>query len=72
MAMYLFNICADAPDPGGTNTTENLAYNDMESVLEIIPEHALQIGNAIAEHDNANSEHPEQTQVLKLLFFVHE
>ncbi len=72
MVAYLLNICADAPDLGSTRAAENLAYNDMESVLEIILEHALQMENAIPEHNDADNEHPEHTQALKLLFFVHE
>lgn len=59
MAMYLFNICADAPDLTLPGSPENLAYNDMESVLEIVLEQGLQVENAMPEHEDADAQHPE-------------
>ncbi len=65
MALYLSNICADAPDPGLPGTPENLAYNDIESVVEILLEHALHFENAVPEHDDADCEQPENTRPAK-------
>jgi hypothetical protein len=66
MALYLFNICADAPDPGLPGTPENLAYNDIESVVEILLEHTLHVENAVSEHDDADGEQPENSRPTKV------
>ncbi len=65
MALYLFNICADAPDPGLPGTPENLAYNDIESVVEILLEHTLHVENAVPEHDDADCNQPENSRPIK-------
>lgn len=65
MALYLFNICADAPDPGLPSTPENLAYNDIESVLEILLEHTLYFENAVPEYDDADCDQPENSRPIK-------
>ncbi len=65
MALHLLNVCADAPDPGLPGTPENLAYNDIESVVEILLEHTLHVENAVPEHDDADCEQPENSRPIK-------
>jgi len=51
MALHIFNISVDTPDAEPDFKPEDLSYNDMESVVEIILEKYLGYDDAIAEHD---------------------
>ena len=55
MALYLLNICVDSPD-FHKNTPENLTINDQESLIELVVEQVLDLGNIIPEQDDADSE----------------
>jgi len=55
MALLIFNCSVDTPDPQSENVPEDLSYNDMESVVEIVLEEVLDIENAIAEHDDTDT-----------------
>jgi hypothetical protein len=46
----------DTPDPQPENVPEDLTYNDMESVVEIVLEQVLDINNAIAEKDDTDTD----------------
>lgn len=70
MAMHIFNFCADAPDVGPPRSPENLAYNDIESVLELVLEHGMNIENAIPEQEDPNCPQPEGNPTLKLTSFL--
>jgi len=61
MALYLFNISADAPDASSAGVHENLAYNDVETVVEWALEDMLGIENAIPEHDDPDREDGESS-----------
>jgi len=52
MAFYLLNISVDAPDVSRPGMAENLAYNEMESVVEFFLEDLLCIADAVPEHDD--------------------
>lgn len=56
MALHIFNISVDTPDADPDSKPEDLSYNDMESVVEIILEKCLDYDNAIAEHDEADED----------------
>ncbi len=51
-AIQILNCSVDAPDVKPEHVAENLAYNEMESVIEIVLEKGLEIKNAIPEHDD--------------------
>lgn len=56
MALHIFNCSVDTPDPQPDNVPEDLTYNDMESVVEIVLEQVLDINNAIAEKDDTDTD----------------
>jgi len=62
MALYLLNCCIDAPDAHNRWKQESLAYNEQESVIEIVVESVLGFGDVIAEYDDAD---PEDDYSLK-------
>lgn len=62
MAVHFFNLCADTPDLRPSNVPENLAYNDIESVVEMFLEQGLCLENAVPEYDDADEEQPENSR----------
>jgi hypothetical protein len=56
MAVHIFNCSVDTSDAQPESIPEDLSYNDMESVAELVLEKVLDIENAIAEHDENDSE----------------
>lgn len=61
MALYMLNVCIDAPDVL-TYLPENLSYNDQESIIEVVLEKVLGYENAIPEYDDNDF---GQTSILK-------
>jgi hypothetical protein len=56
MALHILNCSVDTPDPQPENVPEDLSYNDMESIVEIVLEQVLDIDNAIAEKDDPDTD----------------
>jgi hypothetical protein len=52
MALHILNCSVDTPDPQPENIPEDLSYNDMESIVEIVLEEGLNIKDAIPEADD--------------------
>lgn len=71
MALYLLNCCVDAPDASSRWKSENLHYNEQESVIELIIEKALGYGDVIPEYDDtdAGNETPSKKN-FSVDFFV--
>lgn len=68
LAAYLLNISVDAPDVL-SNKTEDLTFNDLESVIEIVVEKILDFENSIKELDDNDTEH--QSPIKKNLQIDH-
>jgi hypothetical protein len=56
MAVHIFNCSVDTPDPNPESIPEDLCYNDMESIIEIVLEQIFEIDNAIAEHEENDTD----------------
>lgn len=56
LAVHFLNISVDSEDIRPDYTAEDLSINDQESVVEIVLEQFLDIENAIAEHDESDTE----------------
>jgi hypothetical protein len=69
VALTIFNISVDTPDPYPDSTPENLSFNDIETVIEWLAETVFQIENAIPEHDDADDSHPLKVEKSIDLFF---
>ncbi len=52
LAFTILNCSVDSPDRLPFNTTEDLSYNDMESVLEVVIEKVLDCDNFFVEYDD--------------------
>jgi hypothetical protein len=51
LVFLIFNYSIDVPDYYGDQVTEDLTYNDIESISELVLEVVLQIKDAVPEHD---------------------
>ena len=71
MAAHIFNCSVDTPDAQPDYIPEDLSYNDMESVAEIILEKVLSIKDAVAEHEE-NDEQESNNFSLKKDFSFHD
>lgn len=56
MALYIFNFSIDIPDYFGDEVAEDLNFNDIESISELVLEKFLGIDNACPEHDENDPE----------------
>lgn len=54
MALYLLNCSVDAPDARSRWKSENLAYNEQESIVELLVEKAFGLGDVIPEFDDTD------------------
>ena len=52
LAFTIFNCSIDSPDHTPFNTSEDLSYNDMESVLELVVEKVFCFDNIFIEYDD--------------------
>jgi hypothetical protein len=51
LALFIFNVSIDTPDAFGDEVAEDLSFNDIESIGELVLEDILGIYNACPEHD---------------------
>lgn len=59
MSMYLLNISVDTEDPSSDYFSEDLSFNDQESIVEILIEKVLGFENAFKEYDDQDSHSPQ-------------
>lgn len=52
MSLYLINISIDSPDRQPHYLSEDLSFNEQESIVELLIEKVLGYENAILEHDD--------------------
>jgi hypothetical protein len=71
LALHILNISIDTPDAKPASVPEDLSFNDIESVAELVLENWLGIKDAVPEHDE--SDHEEgYSQVLKKIDFFSQ
>lgn len=70
MGLYLLNISIDNPDAHSNEISENLSINDQESIIELVLEKVLGFEDAIQEHDDPDSDEPNQKNTIKVDFIV--
>jgi len=51
LALFIFNFSIDTPDVFGDEVAEDLNFNDIESIIELVLEDILGIYNACPEYD---------------------
>jgi hypothetical protein len=69
MALHVLNCSIDTPDVNPDSVPENLSYNDIESISELLIEEVMGFENAIAEHEERDTEDGGSIEVGKILFF---
>jgi len=57
MALHILNLSVDSPDPRPNHIPEDLNFNDMESIVEIVLEQVLDIEDAIPEQEDDDTSH---------------
>jgi hypothetical protein len=72
MAIHIFNLSVDTRDARPDYVPEDLSFNDLESVAEILLEDVLKINNAFAEHDESDSEDGGSLDIKKEILFSHK
>jgi hypothetical protein len=71
MALNILNCSVDTPDAQPDNVPEDLSYNDMESIVEIVLEEMLGINNAIAECDEPDEGNTNNFSLKKSIDFYY-
>ena len=71
LAFHIFNFSVDTPDAKPDYIPEDLTYNDIESVAELVLEKVLNIENAIAEHDENDTEDGNSFDLKKDFVYFH-
>lgn len=69
MALHILNCSIDTPDAHPDFIPEDLAYNDIESISELVLEQMLGFENAIAEHDEHDTEDGGSFEIAKILLY---
>jgi len=72
MAIHIFNLSVDTRDAKPDYVPEDLSFNDLESVAEIVLEHVLDFNNAFSEHDENDSEDGGSLEIKKEILFCHK
>lgn len=72
LAIFLLNISVDSADKNPNHVPENLAFNDQESIVEIVVEQILGYENAIPEFDDNDTEdHTKKNNIdLDLISYI--
>jgi hypothetical protein len=68
MILHLFNFSVDAPDAYPDSITEDMAFNDMESIAEWALEGWLCMEDILPEGEEQESEENSSSSAQKLLF----
>lgn len=69
MALHILNCSIDSPDAQPDSVPENLSYNDIESVAELIIEQIMGFDNVIPEQDEHDTEEGGSISIAKILFY---
>ena len=68
LAMYLFNMSIDSRDQHPDSIAEDLTFNDIESISELLVEVVFGYGNVIEEHDERDSDDGGTLDFYKFYF----
>lgn len=71
MAIHILNCSIDSPDAHPESVAEDLSFNDIESISELVIEHFLGFENAIAEHDEQDNADGYSFEFVKILLYFH-
>lgn len=70
MLLQIFNICIDPPDLYPEYIAEDLNYNEMESIVEIILEKCIALGDVITETDDDDTKQMIKNNTVTLIQLI--
>jgi len=68
LGLQILNMSVDPPDGHSDAVAENLSFNEMESIVEIVLENVLDIKGAISEQDESDD---TSTELFKLPIILY-
>jgi hypothetical protein len=71
MAFHILNCSIDTPDAQPDNISEDLSFNDIESISELVLEQIFGFDNAISEHDEHDTQDGYSFEIAKILLYFH-
>lgn len=71
LALYLLNFSVDSLDAQPDHVAEDLSYNDIESMYELILEAVLGIENAVEEHEEHDFDEERTLELEKIHLYPH-
>jgi hypothetical protein len=72
LAFHILNISIDAPDAKPDSFSEDLNFNDIESIAELVLEGWLGIQNIVPEHDEPDDQDGNSLEMKKVDFFYQQ
>ena len=71
MALHILNVSVDPPDLLPYYVPEDLTYNEMESIVEIVLEQIFGLENAVPEHEDDDTNQGLLTKTISALPIVY-
>lgn len=71
MGLYLLNTSVDMADPYPEYISEDLSFNDQESIIEIVVEKILGYEDAFKEYDDNDTEDHNKNPNIKVNLISH-
>jgi hypothetical protein len=68
-ALHVLNCGIDTPDARPDCVPEDLAFNDMECIVEVVLEQVLGINNAIMEYDEHDAGDIGNEDITEVIFY---
>lgn len=69
MALHVLNCSVDAPDALPDCVPENLSFNDIESISELVLEQILGFENAVEEHEEPDAADGLSFEIAKIVLY---
>ena len=70
--LHILNFSIDPPDILSDSVPEDLSYNEIESVVELVLEEGLGIENAIPESDEVDNPDGQKFVITNLIFYYEQ
>jgi hypothetical protein len=68
LALWVLDYSIDVPDPQSDSVKEDLSFNDIESISELVFEYVLGWENFVPEHDEDDSEDSGFAKKIEVAF----
>ena len=72
MGLHILNFSIDPPDILPDSVPEDLSYNEIESVVELVLEDGFGIENAISESDEVDNPDGQKFVITNLILYYEQ